>query len=307
MISLQQMQYIIALCDEGQFQRASEVCFVTQPTLSMQVKKAEDALGFLLFDRSRQPLELTPFGEKLVPILREVLSESAKINTVTQQMKGNYVERIRLGIIPTIATYMVPDLFPQWLEKLQNIQLSIVEMKTEDLIVALDKKELDGIIMAGPFTDVRFTTQKLYTEEIKAYIPNESRTSVVVNDLKELHPWLLSSGNCLRNQMIQLCQIKDEANDNQWNYEGGNIDLLIKMTEQYGGYTLVPEFFHTSTEQKPFLKPIVSAQNELYPARDVIAIYPNRSLKEKSINQLIREIQLKYNTNQKKFDVLGWK
>jgi ABC-type tungstate transport system permease subunit len=107
--------------------------------------------------------------------------------------------------------------------------------------------------------------------------------------------------------MIQLCQIKDEANDNQWNYEGGNIDLLIKMTEQYGGYTLVPEFFHTSTEQKPFLKPIVSAQNELYPARDVIVIYPNRSLKEKSINQLIREIQLKYNTNQKKFDVLGWK
>jgi LysR family hydrogen peroxide-inducible transcriptional activator len=307
MISLQQMQYIIALCDEGQFQRASEVCFVTQPTLSMQVKKAEDALGFLLFDRSRQPLELTPFGEKLVPILREVLSETSKINTVTQQMKGNYVERIRLGIIPTIATYMVPDLFSQWLAKLQNVQLSIVEMKTEDLIVALDKKELDGIIMAGPFVDNRFTTQKLYTEEIKAYIPNDQHHSVVVDELKELHPWLLSSGNCLRNQMIQLCQIKDEANFNQWNYEGGNIDLLIKMTEQYGGYTLVPEFFHTSIEQQKSLKSIVSVDSELSPARDIIAIFPNRSLKEKSINQLIREIQLKYNKKQKKFDVLGWK
>jgi LysR family hydrogen peroxide-inducible transcriptional activator len=250
---------------------------------------------------------LTPFGEKLVPILREVLSESAKINTVTQQMKGNYVERIRLGIIPTIATYMVPDLFPQWLEKLQNVQLSIVEMKTEDLIVALDKKELDGIIMAGPFSDVRFTTQKLYTEEIRAYIPNDQQQSVVVDDLKEMQPWLLSSGNCLRNQMIQLCQIKDEANINHWNYEGGNIDLLIKMTEQYGGYTLVPEFFHTNTEQQKSLKSIVSTDSELNPARDIIAIYPNRSLKEKSINQLIREIQLKYNTNQKKFDVLGWK
>jgi LysR family hydrogen peroxide-inducible transcriptional activator len=180
-------------------------------------------------------------------------------------------------------------------------------MKTEDLIVALDKKELDGIIMAGPFSDVRFTTQKLYSEEIRAYIPNDQQQSVVVDDLKEMQPWLLSSGNCLRNQMIQLCQIKDEANINHWNYEGGNIDLLIKMTEQYGGYTLVPEFFHTNTEQQKSLKSIVSTDSELNPARDIIAIYPNRSLKEKSINQLIREIQLKYNTNQKKFDVLGWK
>lgn len=307
MISLQQMQYIVSLSDVGQFQRASEICFVTQPTLSMQVKKAEDTLGFLIFDRSRQPLELTPFGVKLIPILREVLSETAKIETVSQQMTGNYVERIRLGIIPTIAAYMIPDLFSQWLEKLQNVQLSIVEMKTEDLLVALDKKELDGIIMAGPFSDVRFTIQKLYTEEIKAFIPNENLSSVLVDDLKELHPWLLSSGNCLRNQMIQLCQIKDEARDDHWNYEGGNIELLLKMAEQYGGYTLVPEFFHTNENQQQSIKSIQNSNAGSLPARDVIAIYPSRSLKEKSINQLIREVQLKYNTQHKKFDVLGWK
>jgi len=307
MISLQQMHYIVSLSDVGQFQRASEICFVTQPTLSMQVKKAEDTLGFIIFDRSHQPLELTPFGVKLIPILREVLSESAKIKTISQQMKGNYVERIRLGIIPTIATYMIPDLFSKWLKKLQNVQLSILEMKTEDLIIALEKKELDGIIMAGPFNDNRFTTQKLYTEEIMAYIPNEAHSSVLVDDLKELHPWLLSSGNCLRNQMIQLCQIKDEANDNHWNYEGGNIDLLINMTEQHGGYTLIPEFYHSNEKQQKCIKSIVTSNSSFHPARDIIAIYPNRSIKEIAINQMIREIQLQYNKKIQNYDVLNWK
>lgn len=308
MLSLQQMQYILVLSDVKHFQRASQECFVTQPTLSMQIKKAEDELGYLIFDRSRQPLELTPYGEKLIPILREILSESEKIKVITEQMKGNYKERIRLGIIPTIASYMVPDLFSKWMEKLDDVQLNITEMKTEELIEALEKKELDAIIIAGPHLDSRYKTNLLYTEEILAYLPNLSESKISTDQLRNRHPWLLSSGNCLRNQMISFCQLKDENESQAWNYEGGNIDLLLSMVDQYGGYTLLPFYHHISPEKKEHLKQISSPGFHQHPAREIIAISPSRSLKWKGIEQIIREIQFQYaNHQQANLEILNWK
>lgn len=308
MLTLQQMQYIVVLSEIKHFQRASQECFVTQPTLSMQIKKAEDELGYLIFDRSRQPLELTPYGEKLIPILREILSESEKINVITEQMKGNYKERIRLGIIPTIASYMVPDLFTKWMKKLDDIQLNISEMKTEELIEALEKKELDAIIIAGPHLDTKYKTNLLFTEEILAYIPNLSESEINTDQLRELHPWLLSSGNCLRNQMISFCQLKNESDTHAWNYEGGNMDLLLSMVEQYGGYTLIPFHHHVSHEKKKNLKRIISPGFHQHPAREIIAVSPSRSLKWKGIEQIIREIQFQYANNQQtNFEILNWK
>lgn len=308
MLSLQQMQYILVLSETQHFLRASQECFVTQPTLSMQIKKAEDELGYLIFDRSRQPLELTPFGEKLIPILREIISESDKIKLITEQMKGNYKERIRIGIIPTIASYMIPDLFSSWMDKLKDAQLNIQEMKTEELIEALDKKELDVIIIAGPFLDAKYRTTPLYTEEILAYIPTSTDKYISTDRLRELHPWLLSSGNCLRNQMISFCQLKDEIESQAWNYEGGNMDLLLSMADQYGGYTLLPYHHHISKDKKQHLKRITSPGLHQYPAREIIAVSPSRSLKWKGIEQIIREIQFQYANNQQaNFEILNWK
>ena len=234
MLSLQQMQYILSLHTNRHFQRASDECFVTQPTLSMQIKKAEDELGYSIFDRSRQPIELTPFGERLLPVLMDIMNEAEKIPMITEQMKGTYKERIRLGIIPTIATYMVPDLFSKWLERIEDIQLNIIEMKTDELLTALEKKELDAIIIAGPVNDMRYRNVPLFMEEIFAYIPTLKTTEITTDQLKELRPWLLSSGNCLRSQMIRFCQLKDENEKQDWNYEGGNLDLLLSMVDQYG-------------------------------------------------------------------------
>jgi LysR family hydrogen peroxide-inducible transcriptional activator len=308
MLTLQQMQYILTLSEIKHFQRASQECYVTQPTLSMQIKKAEDELGYAIFDRSRQPLELTPYGEKLIPILREIISESEKINIITEQMKGNYKERIRIGIIPTIAAYMVPDLFPKWMKKLEDVQLNILEMKTEELIDALEKKELDCIIIAGPHLDTRYKTNFLYTEEILAYLPNFDSENISTDQLRALHPWLLSSGNCLRNQMISFCQLKDENETHSWNYEGGNMDLLLSMVDHYGGYTLIPDHHHVPLDKKKNLKRITSPGLQQFPAREIIAVTPTRSLKWKGIEQIIREIQFMYaNNKQSNFEILNWK
>lgn len=306
MLSIQQMHYIVVLSEELQFQRASERCFVTQPTLSMQVKKAEDVLGHPIFDRSRNPIELTPFGKSLLPIIREVVNETSKIDHLLERMKGNYKEIIKIGVIPTIASYLVPDMFQKWQERIGNIQLIIEELKTEELIVAMDRKELDMAILAGPFNDNRLRTIPLFKEEILAYIPSLEKAEISVEDLSELHPWLLSRGNCLRTQMIQFCQLKEDQEIDAWNYEGGNLELLLKMVDMNGGYSLVPEFYHLHENQRKQLKSITNGMN-LVPAREVIAVVPNRSLKWESIEQLIREIQLNYNKKAKhEMRVLDW-
>lgn len=308
MLSIQQMQYILVLSEQRQFQRASELCFVTQPTLSMQVKKAEDDLGYPIFDRSRNPIELTSFGESLIPIIREVLNETSKIDVLTQKLKGNYKEQIKIGIIPTVAAYLVSDMFKIWMEKIGGVQLLIEEQKTEELLLSMERKELDLAILAGPMNDPGMRTIPLFKEEILVYCPTLNRIEIQASELTELHPWLLSRGNCLRTQMIQFCQLKDEVNSNAWNYEGGNLELLLKMVDLHGGYSLVPEYYHLSDQQKRHLKAIHAEGSNGVPAREIIALVPNRTPKWESLERLIREIQLFYNkVNVKEMEVLNWK
>ena len=310
MISIQQMQYILVLSEQKQFQRASELCFVTQPTLSMQVKKAEEDLGYAIFDRSKNPIELTIYGMKLIPLIRDVLNETGKIEVLTKKFKGIYKEQVRIGIIPTIASYLVADMFSLWQEKLKGIQLIILEQKTEELLVSLERKELDMAILAGPLNDSKMRTIPLFKEEILAFCPSLKNKTILTNDLNDLHPWLLSKGNCLRTQMIQFCEIKEDNESDSWNYEGGNIELLMKMVEQNGGYTLVPKNYHLNEHQRKQLRSIKTraGADEAVPAREIIAISPNKSLKWNSLDALIREVQVNYNKEREdiKMSVLNW-
>ena len=303
MISIQQMQYVLVLSEEQQFQRASEKCFVTQPTLSMQLKKAENTLGAAIFDRSTSPLELTPFGELLLPIVRDILSEYGRISELTDKQNGVYRERVRIGIIPTVADYMVPDLFNKWKSVLTDVQLSIEEMKTEDVLIALDQKKIDIGILAGPVNDPKLRTSVLFQEEILAFVPESKAKEVTTEDLGNHHPWLLTSGNCLRTQMIHFCSLNTERDD--WNYEGGNLELLKQMVVMNGGYTLIPE--RSISKKTNDYKRIRSSIGEI-PARQIIALSPNRSTKWGSIEQIVRSVQLNYcdKKNGEELKLLSW-
>jgi LysR family hydrogen peroxide-inducible transcriptional activator len=276
----------------------------------MQVKKAEEDLGYAIFDRSKNPIELTIYGMKLIPLIRDVLNETGKIEVLTKKFKGIYKEQVRIGIIPTIASYLVADMFALWQEKLKGIQLIILEQKTEELLVSIERKELDMAILAGPFNDSKMRTIRLFREEILAYCPSLKSKTILTNDLIELHPWLLSKGNCLRTQMIQFCEIKEDNETDSWNYEGGNIELLMKMVELNGGYTLVPKNYHLSEHQRKQLRSIKTraGSDEAVPAREIIAISPNKTLKWNSLDALIREIQVNYNKENEdlKMTVLDW-
>lgn len=304
MITYQQIQYILALAEERHFIKASERCFVTQPTLSMQVKKAEELLGHSIFDRSANPLELTRFGEDLIPVLRDIQNGFDRIGSLKSKAEGRYVERLRLAVIPTISGYLLPDLFQRLNKELPNVELVITELKTEEVLEALDEKRVDVGIIAGPHYSDRLRSIPLFKEEIMAYYPEGKENAVSVKDLEQVDPWLLTAGNCLRNQMMNFCKIN--TSESGWNYEGGNIELLLRMVDLHGGYTLVPGYYKHILD-KPF-KHIYSEHGEI-PIRDNIAIFPHRSIKWPSIERLIRIIQQSYNESieVRKVQVLNWR
>lgn len=305
MISFQQIQYIIAVAEERQFQRASERCFVTQPTLSMQVKKAEETLSHLIFDRSRSPLTLTNYGEQLLPILRDILSEYGKIEVLTKKRNGTFKEQIKIAVIPTIAGYMIPSLYQKWRGVLKDVDLVIEEMKTEEIIVALEEKSIDLGILAGPLHRSKWRTSVLYQEEICVYAPHLGKKIVTPAELEEYHPWLLTKGNCLRTQMIHFCELNNQKTSN-WNYEGGNIELLVKMVDLHKGYTLIPSNYLDLLGLNESTR-IQSEKLKEFPAREIIAVCSNRSPKWSSMEKLIREIQLNYNTeNTGNLKLLKW-
>jgi LysR family hydrogen peroxide-inducible transcriptional activator len=305
MITIQQMQYVLALSEQLSFQRAADQCFVTQPTLSMQIRKAEEILGFPIFDRSRNPLELTIFGNELLPILREIMDENQKIKTLQLRMSGHHVEQLKLGIIPTISSYMVSDMFHIWKEKLEGVHLQIIELPTNDAIDALEKKEIDAAIIAGPYVHPGWRITKLYKEEILVFAPNLENDFVTQEDLNGLQPWLLSKGNCLRNQMVHFCRIEDGTKD-EWDYQGGNLDLLMRMVEINGGYSLIPFHSKVNEEKKRFLKSLLTS-NHTKPAREIIGLIPNKSIKLGFLETIMREIQLNYSMeNENNLEIISW-
>lgn len=305
MISIQQMEYIVALNEERHFQKASERCFVTQPTLSMQIKKAEDSLGRLVFDRDKTPLELTAFGVELLSVIRDVLRENDRIKELIDKSDGSFREELKIAVIPTIAGYLIPDMYSEWRETLSGVHLTIEEMKTTDLLKAMEDKSIDMAILAGPHNDARLRTIPLFHEEIKAYMPREHGSMVAINELTKSHPWLLTSGNCLRTQMVHFCELENESEEDEWDYEGGNIDLLKRMVELHGGYTLIPENY--IKEKSEAYKTITSSTGEV-PAREVIAIASHRSRKWEFLELIVRSVQLRYGgRTDANFQILSWK
>lgn len=307
MISTQQITYILALVETASFSRAAEQCFVTQPTLSMQVKKAEEQLGFPIFNRDSMKLELSDFGKALIPVLRQIQGDLGAIKRLTEQFSGTYHEQLRIGIIPTIACYLLEDCFKDWQSLIPTTRLNIEEFKTEELIEALELRKIDLAILAGPIESTSWRSIPLYQEEILAYLPKSDKTRVSVRELQTLHPWLLSKGNCLRTQMMHFCSINEEQLT-EWNYSGGNIDLLMRMTDLNGGYTLIPENYTTNfPDKQPTFKQIVDEANHS-PGRSVIAVSAYRHANWESMEKIIRSIQLKYGSETRtELEVLSWR
>jgi LysR family hydrogen peroxide-inducible transcriptional activator len=247
-MTITQLEYVVAVATYRSFVAAAEKCFVTQPTLSMQIQKLEDELNVKIFDRNKHPIIPTEIGEEIIRQSKVILSEAGKINEIIQNKTGDIAGKFSIAIIPTLAPYIVPQLIQNLTQKHPKLQLTILELQTKDIIKQLKNDEIDCGLVSTPLDDINIKEYPLFHETLVAYFgANESalnNKTVNVNDLDLSRFWMLNEGNCLRNQVINLCsdQIAKLHNEKSYKYETSNVETLRKMVDKAGGMTILPEF-----------------------------------------------------------------
>ena len=258
-MTLQQLEYIIALDKTRHFVRAAELCGVTQPTLSAMIQKLEDELDCKIFDRASHPIIPTQVGEMILKQAQIILFNVNQLKENVNSQKGEMNGTLSLAMIPTVAPYLLPAFISVFRQNYPNINLKITEMRTDSIIRGLHSAEIDMAILSTPLEDPKILEVALYYEKFIAYIsPDESiynQTEISINDIPQEHLWVLEEGHCLRNQVFNFCSNRSHTAL----YEAGSIDTLVKIVDRNGGLTVIPELHIEllSDVQKQNLRKIV--------------------------------------------------
>lgn len=241
-MTLQQMEYVVAVDQHRHFAKAAEACGVTQSTLSSMIQKLEIELDMLLFDRNAHPVRPTGPGEEIIRQARVVLFHASQLKEMAVAERELASGEVKLGIIPTVAPYILPRFFRKMHEQYPDIKLRVVESQSSSLIGRLERAELDMALMTVPCGHPDMLEIPVYREHLLAYVsPGEdlfSQTQIDINSLPTHHLWVLQEGHCLRNQVLNFCE---KRSDYASIYEAGSIETLVKIVDENGGYTIIPE------------------------------------------------------------------
>src|SRR6478609_2012618 len=290
-MTITQLEYIVALDTHRHFVSASEKCFVTQPTLSMQIQKLEEELGVKIFDRTKQPVIPTEIGASIIAQARTILREANAIPDLINNQKDKMTGELRVGIIPTLAPYLLPPLFQQMREKYPQLNLVIKETITEEVIHELKNNRLDCGIVVTPLNDASIKEDILFYEELFVYVSRKNalydKKYVLATEIDPNQLWLLEEGHCFRSQVLNLCELR-KYSDLHFKYETGNIETLKRMVEKSDGITILPELavMEFSKSQMKFVKKL----KEPSPAREVSLVTHRDHIKTKQIKTLKEEI-----------------
>lgn len=244
-MTLTQLGYIVAVARHRHFGAAAESCFVTQPTLSMQIQKLEEELGIEIFDRTHQPVRTTPLGLKLVEQAQIVLAESSKLMSLSADETDQIAPAINVGIIPTLSPSLAPKLVSWFQKKHPATEISLEEVQTKDLMARIKEGSLDIGLLVTPLEDPHIVERPLFYEPFNLYVsPNHPLSKLKTIDSDDLNTsdlWLLSEGHCFRDQALKVCgdRRKRKATGRAL-FESGSLETLRKMVDLGGGYTLLP-------------------------------------------------------------------
>ena len=244
-MTLTELRYIVTLAREQHFGHAAERCFVSQPTLSIAVKKLEDELGIALFERSKNAVRVTPIGEKIVQQAQKVLEQAEAIKELSKQGKDQLASPLRVGAIYTIGPYLFPKLIPEVQRIAPQMPLYIEENFTETLRVKIRTGELDAIIIALPFQEPDVLTRALYDEKFNLITPKDhplsKQGSVSSAQLNDLNLLLLGEGHCFRDQVIEACpSITQSSHDHHRVTEGSSLETIRMMVASGLGNSVLP-------------------------------------------------------------------
>jgi LysR family hydrogen peroxide-inducible transcriptional activator len=294
-MTLVQLEYIVAVDTYRHFALAAEKSFVTQPTLSMQIQKLEEELGVKIFDRSKQPVVPTEVGEEIIEQARRLLNQAQVIKEIISNKRGELAGELRLGVIPTLAPYLLPLFLKGFLLRYPKVKLRVIELTTENIAQDLKKSKLDAGLLVTPLNDVRLKEQVLFYEELVAYVSRSNtlfeKKYVLPKDIDLDRLWLLEEGHCFRSQILNLCELRSTLPEGRaFEYEAGSIETLRRMVEQDNGVTIIPELatLDLSAKQQKLVRYFDSPP----PVREVSLVTHRDYVKKRLIEVLKEEILL---------------
>lgn len=293
-MNLQQLDYIIAVDTFRHFAKAAEKSCVTQATLSMMIQKLETELGIKIFDRSRQPVTPTEIGKKIIEQARRIVSEAGRLKEIINLEKGEVAGELKIGIIPTLAPYLLPLFLKKFSDTYPRVKLNISEHTTTTIIQKLKSELLDAGILATPLNDNSIKEQPIFFEKYFLYVNNKEKgfdkQYVLPSNIDISRLWILEEGHCMRSQILNLCELKKAHSDEEKiHYEAGSIETLKNIVEKNFGITIIPELatFNLTNSQKKRLRYFKSPT----PVRE-ISIITHREFIKMRLIEVLKEMIL---------------
>ena len=255
-MNLRDLKYLVSVAKEQHFARAAEKSFVSQPTLSMQIKKLEDELGVQIFERSQKNFLVTKIGAEIIKKAEIILREAEEIKNIAQNSKDPFSGEIRIGAFPTLASYFFPKVVGKISKKFPNLKLLLIEEKTETLLQKLKNGEIDAAFIAIPCDDFGLEHQKIFEEEFLLAVPQKhalaAKKKIDKKDFKGKELMLLEDGHCLRDQALEACSMLG-AFENQ-DFRASSLETLRQMVIGGAGITLIPEIAVKKEDKISYLK-----------------------------------------------------
>lgn len=290
-MTLIQLQYVLTVAEYKNFTIAAEKSFVSQPTLSMQIQKLEKELDVELFDRSFNPIKITPIGQKIINQAKIIIQESNKLSQVVEEEKQSMNGTIVLGIIPTILPTLVPLFYKTFKQKYPETNLIIKELKTNDMIKNIKEGNIDFGIASTPLYDIQITEKPLYKEPMVAYMnasnPDYNKEKLNANDIDFKDLLVLEEGNCFRDNVLDLCKNKESLNLNV-KLESGSFSTLVSFVNEGYGTTILPllESENLKIEDKKNIRYF-----EQSPYREISLVYSNTQIRLTFVNHFVELIK----------------
>ncbi len=274
------------------FGKAADYCDVTQPTLSSMIQKLEDELGVKIFDRRSQPVQTTQVGLKVVQQAHEVLRRAKKLKETVEEERQSLLGTFNIGVLPTIAPYLLPGFFPQLMNDHPEMDIRVTELKTEEMKRALLQGTIDAGILAKVDGLEGFDCQTLYFEQFYAYVakcdPLFNKDNIKSTDLPGEMLWLLDEGHCFRDQLVKFCHLKSTRRSKKA-YSLGSIETFMRIVEQGKGITFIPELVirQLNDEQKELVKTFALP----VPTREIIMMTTPSFIRTRLLQMLVDRVR----------------
>ncbi len=291
-MNIQQIEYIIAVGELKSFGQAAEKCFITQSTLSTMIAKFEGEIGIKIFDRKTKPVTVTKEGKTIIQQLKVIAKELDNLQEITNTLKGEISGTLKIGVIPTVAPYLLPLFLNKFIRKLPNVHFIISEMTTEKIVEKVEKRELDIGIVSIPLNNSNLKETLLYHEPFLLFDKVEGMIEhhFMVDDIDFDRLWLLEEGHCMRTQIESICNLRSKRTINRnLDYKSGTIDTLLKFVNRNNGVTLLPYLatLDFPESERSYLKEFSSP----VPVRSIGLVVHRHFVKKGILKLLKKEIQ----------------